>query len=106
MTRLLASLAAIASVALIAASSGSATAQGGCVTKPEYKRVHKGMTIAQVTRTFGTAGHRDAIATSDGYGSQIRSYTTCSQFSAVAISFSKVPGGLYRLDAKSAVWSG
>lgn len=94
---------AITAVASTATASASQTA-GGCVTKPEYKRAHKGMTLAQVARIFGTPGTRTAIATSGGYGSQVRNYPTCSPYSAIAISFSKNPGGLYRLDYKSAVW--
>lgn len=76
----------------------------GCVTKSEYKKVKKGMTQKKVTATFGTAGKREARATSGGYVSEIRSYRTCDRYSAVAIAFEKKPGGVLRLSAKSAVW--
>jgi hypothetical protein len=78
----------------------------GCVTKTEYRSVKKGATLAKVKRVFDTAVRRVAIATSDGYGSQIRNYRACGRFSAVSLSFSKVPGGVWRMDAKSAVWVG
>ena len=96
-------LAAVAvTVSPVSAATGNATS--GCVTKAEYKRVHKGATLAKVAQTFGTPGKRMSIATSGGYGAQVRNYPTCSPYSAVAIAFDKNPGGLYRLSAKSALW--
>jgi len=75
-----------------------------CVTKSEYKKIKNGMTLAEVKKTTGITGKRVAIATSGGYGSQIRNLKTCSPYSAVSISLSKKPGGAWRVDGKSAVW--
>src|SRR4051812_916295 len=106
MKKLLASAAVLASATtpLVLAAPAQADTPG-CVTRAEYRAVHKGYTVRHVRNIFDTWGHRDAISTSGGYGSQIRSYHTCSRYSAVSISFSKNPGGLYRLAAKSAVWT-
>jgi hypothetical protein len=71
----------------------------GCVTRAEYRSVHKGMTKAKIARVFDTAGHRMAFATSGGYTSEIRNYKTCSPYSVVSIGY-----GNGKLDAKSAVW--
>ncbi len=92
----------VASAGLVTLTAGAAAADTpGCVTRAEYRNVHKGMTKARVARIFDTAGKRDAFARSGQYTSEIRSYNTCSKYSAVAISY-----GNGRLDAKSAVWSG
>lgn len=89
-----------------AIAAAPASASGGCVTRAEYKHVHKGQTIDRVKAIFhGYGGHRDTRSVSGGYGAQIRSYRTCQPYSTVSISFSKNPGGAYRVDAKSAVWT-
>lgn len=77
----------------------------GCVTRAEYRKVHRGDTKARVHRIFDTAGHRDAISSSGGYRSEIRSYHTCSRFSAVSISWEKNGPSPWRLSGKSAVWT-
>lgn len=88
---------------VIVASPASAS---GCVTRTEYKHVHKGQTITKVKSIFhGYGGHREARSVSGGYGTQVRNYRTCQPYSAVSISFSKSPGGVYRVDAKTAVWT-
>ncbi len=71
----------------------------GCVTQGEFKRAKKGMSKASVAAVFGTRGKRDAIARSGGYVSEVRSYTACSAYGAVAVSY--LNG---RLTAKSAVF--
>lgn len=72
-----------------------------CVSKAEYRAVHKSMSQRRVHQIFDTAGHRAAYASSGGFTSEIRSYPTCRRNSAVSVSF-----GNARVDGKSAVWSG
>src|SRR5688572_3955510 len=69
----------------------------GCVTRKEYRAVTKGMSKSAVHAKFDTAGKRQAIATTSGYTVEIRSYRTCSPYSAVSISYENG-----RLSAKSA----
>ena len=90
---------------LLAAPAAQASGTPGCVTRAEYRHVHKGMTKVKVHQKFGTAGKRMSRAASGGYVSEVRTYRVCHQrFSSIAISFSKNPGGVLRLDYKSAVW--
>lgn len=98
-----ASLALVAGTSAVAPTAASA-ATTGCVTQSEYKKAKKGMTPKQVAKIFGTKGKRDARAESGGYVSELRSYRTCSKYSAVAIMFSKKPGTNLRLSHKSAIW--
>ena len=92
---------ALALGSLVIASTPATAAQDspGCVTKQEFRKVHKGMTKSRVHRIFDNRGHRQAFAQSGGHTAEIRSYRPCSRFSAVAVSY-----GYGRLDAKSAVW--
>jgi hypothetical protein len=76
----------------------------GCVTRAEYKAVKKGWTKTRVDQRFGTKGHKQAGATSGGFSSSVWTYKTCSQFSAVAVSYDKRGTGPWKLAAKSAVW--
>ena len=103
MKALILTVAALAVAGTVAAAPAAADTSG-CVTRGEYRAVHKGDSMTRVHRIFDTAGKRFSIATSGGYGSQIRNYNTCSRWSSVAVSFSKNPGGIWRMDAKSAVW--
>jgi hypothetical protein len=91
--------------ATVAAADASAADTPGCVTRGEYRSVHRGDSMSRVHRIFDTE-RRMSIATSGGYASQVRTYRTCSRLSSVAASFSKRPGRAWRLDAKSAVWVG
>jgi hypothetical protein len=100
----LAACAVVATSTVATAPAASAASTPGCVTKAEYKKAKKKMTVKQVSKLFGTNGRREARASSGGYVSEIRTYKTCSRYSAVAISFDKKPGGTLRLSAKSAVW--
>ncbi len=77
-----------------------------CVTRAEYRKVHRGDSKPRVHRIFDVRGKREAISSSGGYKSEIRSYRTCSRFSAVSIAWEKKPNRPWRLSAKSAVWSG
>lgn len=96
----------VASAFLVAPAPVASAATPGCVTKAEYQKVKKGTPKTKVAKTFGTAGKRISIASSGGFSSEIRSYKTCSKYSVVSIAFDKVPGGVFKLSAKSAVWVG
>jgi hypothetical protein len=96
--------AAISSFGVVAVAPVALADTPGCVTHSEYRHVHKGMKKTRVHRIFDTIGHRDAIAHSGGYTSEIRSYKTCSPYSAVSIAYDAGPNEPLRLSAKSAVW--
>ena len=88
----------------IAAIDAEAAPSPGCVTKTEFRKVHRGDTLERVARIFDTAGLRMSIAAFGGHKSQIRDYRTCKPDSAVHVSFDKEPGGRLRLSDKWAVW--
>jgi hypothetical protein len=91
-------------LALVVASIGIAAppAQAdsrGCVTKTEYRHVHRGMTKGRVHHIFDTQGHRDAIAGSGRRLIEVRSYRTCRRSGGVSVSYRR-----HRVSAKFAVW--
>jgi hypothetical protein len=78
----------------------------GCVTRAEYRAVHRGDSIRRVHRILDTDGRRVYYATEvGGYVSQGRRYRTCRPHSSVEIQYIKKAGGIWRLLAKSAIWS-
>ena len=85
--------------------SAPAWASNGCAKKADYRKVHKGQTLAKVARELHSNGHKQGGAHSGGYRDQIRSYKACSQYSYISIGFSADPGGPFRENAKDAVWS-
>lgn len=87
-----------AAIILTAIPTTQAQAEG-CVTQGEFRRAKNGMSKSSVAAVFGTRGHRDAIARSGDYVSEVRSYTACSAYGAVAVSY--LNG---RLTAKSGVF--
>jgi hypothetical protein len=95
---------AVSSFGVIALAPAASADTEGCVVRSEYQKVHKGMRKSSVQRIFDTNGNRQAIAHSGGYTSEIRSYRTCSQYSAVSVAFDSGPGEPLRVSAKSAVW--
>jgi len=101
---LLAAASVVAAAGLAVPATSAQADTPGCVTRTEYRSVSRGWTKARVDRRFDTAGHRMAIASSGGYSTSIWNYRTCSQFSAVSISYDKHGSGSWVLTAKSAVW--
>jgi hypothetical protein len=104
-------VAVAAATALVLAPSApsaaaSAKAQRGshCATRAEYKRVHHGQTKARVAHILHSTGHREGKSSSGGYRDEIRSYKTCSAYSAITISFSGKPRHKELEDAKNAIW--
>lgn len=67
---------------------GSIANAAGCVSQKEFSKLKNGMTVSKVAKLFGTNGKRGAFARSGAYTSEVRSYTTCTPYGAVAISFS------------------
>jgi hypothetical protein len=84
-------------VVVLNASSASAYGTPGCVTHAEYRRVHKGYTVARVKRIFDARGK----IISQGYGYQEREFKPCTdrRYGFVDITFYHK-----RLDSKSAYW--
>jgi hypothetical protein len=93
--------AAVAATPMVIVVGPAAADTPGCVTRAEYRAVKHGMTKTKVHGIFDTRGNRQAIASSGRYTVEIRSYKTCSRFSAVAVSYQNG-----RLSTKSAVWVG
>jgi hypothetical protein len=94
----------ICALALVVASIGigapAAYADSpGCVTKPEYRRVHDGMRQGRVHRIFDTRGRRDTVHSGGGVVIEVRSYRTCRRDSAVSVSYRN-----RRVTAKFAIW--
>jgi hypothetical protein len=69
-----------------------------CVSKHEFERVDKGMTITKVHRIFDTEGDGTAL----GAPNQIRYYKTCRALGQVEVIYS--PWG--RVISKGANWFG
>jgi hypothetical protein len=59
----------------------SATAVGGCVSRPEYRHVDIGMRKARVHDIFGTPGER----IDQGPNSEERSYDICPEYQGVVV---------------------
>jgi hypothetical protein len=81
------------------AAPAQAAGTPGCVTRAEYKAVHKGNSLTRVKAVFGTGGTRMSRVVFGGSSAEIRSYRTCSVYSSVVVSYSD---GL--VQNKAAVW--
>ena len=94
-------LALVCALALLAPVSVAAPAQAAeaYVTKVEFKKVTKGMSITRVHKILDTKGKQSWV----GFGYQSREYKTGSQFGFVMIDYKK-RNGVWRLDAKTAFW--
>jgi hypothetical protein len=58
-----------------------ATAGGGCVSRPEYRRVEVGMRKARVHRIFDTRGE----VLDEGSWGEERAYDICPEFKGVCV---------------------
>jgi hypothetical protein len=96
---------ALALVALAFAPLAAADTPG-CITRSEYRAVHKADSMAHVHRIFDTDGRKIGGATGGGFTSQVRSYRTCRPLSSVVIQYDRSRGTILKLTAKSAVWVG
>lgn len=70
-----------------------------CVSKREFRHVHRGMSKGRVHHVFDVKGRRVSFSRHDGTTSEIRRYRPCRRRSAVSVAFSNG-----HLSAKSAVW--
>jgi len=93
--------AALAASTLGFAPTASADSPG-CVSRSEFGSVRLGMTKPRVHGVFDTAGRRVSIATSSTgrFFGEIRMYRRCSRGSSFAVSWTKRPGGVWKMDAK------
>ena len=98
--------ATILAAGLVAVATPAGADTPGCVTRSEFRSVYRGMSKTRVQAIFDTDGTRQAISWSGGFAAEVRSYRACSLYSVVSIAYDKRPGGVFRLSAKSAVWSG
>ncbi len=96
---------ALALVALAFAPLAAADTPG-CITRSEYRAVHKDASIARVHRIFDTDGRKIGGAKGGGFASQVRSYRTCRPHSSVVIQYDRSRGTIWKLTAKSAAWVG
>ena len=90
--------------AISAAPAHAADDTPGCVTKDEYRSIRKGWTITRVKKKFGTNGSQQAQASAGGFHTQVRSYTTCTPYGSVAISFDKRGSGAWKVVSKAGVF--
>lgn len=104
LTAMIATTGAVTSSSAVAApGSERAKATPGCVTKAEFAKVKKGMTIAQVKRITGTNGKQVSRQKITGYGIITgRAYKACKPRGGVGMSFVQKPGKPAKLEAKSA----
>jgi hypothetical protein len=73
---------------------------GPCVSRGEYRQVHRSMTKHRVHRIFDTRGRRTAFSRRGGVTAEIRRYRGCPRHSAVSVAY-----GNGRVRGKSASWS-
>lgn len=73
----------------------------GCVTRTEFSKVVRGMTMPRVHRIFDTRG----VENFRGFGSTTREYTPCTdrEWGFVNVSYER-RGGLWRVTSKFAYW--
>lgn len=97
---------AIASVgAATAAAPSDRAASKGCVSKAEYRKIKKGMTIAKVKRITGTNGKQVSKTALPGGKFVVgRAYKVCtSKKGGVGIAFTNQTGS-YKVASKAASW--
>ncbi len=106
MLRLIPLAAAIAAALALAGVAQADTP--GCVTKREYRHVHKNDSIRRVHRIFDTRGWLQEKGTSGGYPAKLRFYKACpsAPYSTVAVGYHKKADGVWRLAEKTWVVGG
>ena len=83
----LAALALALGGAVVTASPAAAD-RPGCVTKKEYRKIHKGMTKKRVLRIFDT---RRSWLVDSGDGRYTRTYQSCDFHHAAWIEYKRIP---------------
>jgi hypothetical protein len=88
--------------ATLLASPAQAGSTPGCVDHHEYRAIHKGMTVKQVTHRFhglhGKTTYQSSLSMS-------RDYQACgSRFGSVTVEWDKYDSAQLRVGFKSAFW--
>lgn len=114
MKKLLVALAtSFALLAPVAVASPAQAADNPYVTKWEFRKVRPGMTMARVRRIFDIPGKQTWFYSAIGRctradlwlcAEQSRDYRTRSRWGSVTIDYIRYPGGVWRVDTKSAYW--
>jgi len=86
---------AVASVTLSVPAAQANTP--GCVSKAEYARVHKGLSVTQVSNLFHTSGR---VTRHPGPARVIRRYDPCPRHSIVRVTFRRG-----NVSGKAALWN-
>lgn len=89
---------------LAAVAAPAEAANPRCLSKPEFRKIHKGMSPARVARIVGSPGHVAASSSSGGYRFVIRDFKTCTRYGAASVSFSADPGEALSVDGKFVAW--
>jgi len=84
---------AVAAPLALVATPADAAANAACMTRAEFRKIHKGMTVTQVKRIVGSAG-RISLSSAPMV---IRDHKTCTRFHVANVSYwgGKVDGKLY-----------
>lgn len=85
-----------AALVLTSPTTGPASAQGGCVTRTEFKAVKVGMRMKRVHEIFGTAGADTGL----GSPNRMRYYAVCRASGMVQVTYSPQD----RVVSKSGNW--
>ena len=99
--KIFAAVAATAALTLSAPVAPAVADTAGCVTKDEFKKVSKGMTMTKVHNIFDTKGSQSM----SGYGMQFRDYKACVKpsWSIVSVDYEK-KDGVWKVTGKLALW--
>ncbi len=89
----------LAAALLTAVGTPTQGTPGPCVSRGEYRQVHRGMTRHHVHRVFDTRGRRTAFSRNDEFTFEIRRYRGCPRHTAVSVGY-----GNGRVKGKSASW--
>ena len=84
---------------ILGSTAMPASAEPGCATQAEFKKVKNGMNKKQVAKLFGTKGELFMAAGKGRYRVEVRSYTACTEFGSVSIGFT---GG--KVDSKTGLF--
>lgn len=99
MKRALSAFVLVLATLTTAAPAAQAT-PGACVSRGEFRHVHRGMTRHHVRRIFDTRGRRTHFFQDDGFTAETRRYRGCPHHTAVSVLYFNG-----RLRTKSASWN-
>jgi hypothetical protein len=97
-------LVTVVAAALIFLIAGTADARAAtnrpCVTRAEYRAVHKGQTLDRVARIIGGRGHLDSRWSYGGDSGSSRTWRQCGGYGSAWVTFANG-----RADGKGAYWT-